>query len=137
MQRGERTARRDRRHAANRRGRRYVDGMTLLLRRLALPAVLLVAAACESESPQPLAIAAPAAPIAATAEMTAVLAKADAKDGAVDKCVHRCAGCKLGMDGLAAMPLQVGDYTMHFCKPACLDRYAKDAKGELAKLKVD
>jgi hypothetical protein len=63
--------------------------------------------------------------------------KADAKDGAVDQCVHRCAGCALGMDGKATMPLQVGAYTMHFCKQACLDRYAKDAAGELAKLKVD
>jgi hypothetical protein len=51
--------------------------------------------------------------------------------------VHRCAGCALGMDGKATMPLQVGAYTMHFCKQACLDRYAKDAAGELAKLKVD
>lgn len=90
--------------------------------------------ACSAEKPAP---AAPAAPVAATPEMAATLAKADAKDGAVDKVVHRCAGCALGMDGKAEMPLQVGEYTMHFCKPACLDRYARDAKGELAKLKAD
>ncbi len=111
--------------------------MIALLRRLALPAVLLIAVACARESAQALPTAAPNAPIAATAEMAATLAKADAKDGAVDQCVHRCAGCALGMDGKATMPLQVGVYTMHFCKQACLDRYAKDAAGELAKLKVD
>jgi hypothetical protein len=137
MRRRERTVRPDRRHAANGDRRRYVRGMIALLRRLAFPAVLLAAVACERESNTPLATAAPSAPIAATAAMTTVLAKADAKDGAVDQCVHRCAGCALGMDGKATMPLQVGAYTMHFCKQACLDRYAKDAAGELAKLKVD
>jgi hypothetical protein len=93
-----------------------------------------VLAACGSDKPAPVV---PAATITATPEMAATLAKADAKDGAVDQCVHRCAGCALGMDGKATMPLQVGAYTMHFCKQACLDRYAKDAAGELAKLKVD
>ncbi|MBM3974663.1 MAG: hypothetical protein FJ301_11240 [Planctomycetes bacterium] len=93
--------------------------------------VAFLLAACTAELPPP------AAPIAATPEMIAKLAAADAKDGTVDKCVHRCAGCALGMNGMATMPLQVGDYAMHFCKQACRDRYAEDAAGELARLKVD
>ncbi|MBM3962955.1 MAG: hypothetical protein FJ306_13795 [Planctomycetes bacterium] len=111
--------------------------MPNLLRRVVVLLPLLLAVACTGEATAPAAAPAPAAPVAATAEMTAKLAKADAKDGAVDQCVHRCAGCALGMDGKATMPLQVGAYTMHFCKQACLDCYAKDAAGELAKLKVD
>jgi len=107
--------------------------MPNLLRRVVVSLPLLLAVACTREASAPAAAPTPAAP----AEMTAKLAKADAKDGAVDQCVHRSAGCALGMDGKAAMPLQVGDYTMHFCKQACLNRYAKDAAGELAKLKVD
>lgn len=111
--------------------------MPNLPRRVVVLLPLLFAVACAGDASAPAAAPKPAAPVAANAEMTAKLAKADAKDGAVDKCVHRCAGCALGMDGKATMPLQVGDYTMHFCKQACLDRYAADAAGELAKLKVD
>ena len=110
-----------------------VDAMSHFVRASVL-SLAFVLAACGGDKPAPVA---PTAPVAATPEMTATLAKADAKDGAVDKVVHRCAGCALGMDGKAEMPLLVGEFTMHFCKPACLDRYAKDAKGELARLKVD
>lgn len=77
-----------------------------------------------------------AATIPATPEMVAQLAKADAKDGAVDKVVHRCAGCNLGMDGKALFPLQVGDYTMHFCKAGCLAVFKKDPQKEILALKI-
>lgn len=106
--------------------------MAISLRVVVLSAFVL--AGCSADKPAP---AAPAAPIAATPEMTAKLAAADAKDGAVDQCVHKCAGCKLGMNGSEKWPLRVGGYTMHFCKQGCLDRYSKDAAGELAALKVD
>ena len=59
-----------------------------------------------------------------------------AKDGAVDKVVHRCAGCALGMDGADKWPLKVQDYTMHFCKQACLDRYSADPAKAIAALKI-
>lgn len=68
----------------------------------------------------------PVAPVALAEEVTARLAQFDAKDGTVDKVVHRCAGCSLGMDGEDKWPLTVGDYTMHFCKQGCLDKFAKD-----------
>ncbi len=71
-----------------------------------------------------------------TEETIAKLAKADAKDGAVDKVVHRCAGCALGMDGADKWPLKVQDYTMHFCKQACLDRYSADPAKAIAALKI-
>ena len=73
---------------------------------------------------------------AITAEMKAKLAAADKVDGNVDHVVHRCAGCALGMDGKAEFKLAVDDYSMHFCKQACLDRYQHDTVGELTKLKV-
>ena len=56
----------------------------------------------------------------------AKLALADQKDGAVDKVVHQCAGCSLGMPGEDKWPLKVQDYTMHFCKQACLDKFQVD-----------
>lgn len=107
-------------------------------------ATILFFAACSAESKPATAPAqaAPAAPAAApslspiTEETLAKLAKADAKDGKVDKVVHRCAGCSLGMDGEEKWPLQVQDYSMHFCKQACLDRYAKDPAKAIAAMKI-
>jgi hypothetical protein len=77
-----------------------------------------------------------AAPMPVTAETVAKLAAADALDGAVDKVVHRCAGCMLGMDGKAEFPLQVQDYTLHLCKQGCLDRLKADPAKEIAGLTV-
>lgn len=102
---------------------------------------LLLFAACkksETTPPERIVPDQPETPVTipATPEMTAQLAKADAKDGAVDKVVHRCAGCNLGMDGKALFPLAVGEYTMHFCKPKCLELFRKDAQKELLALKI-
>jgi YHS domain-containing protein len=82
------------------------------------------------------AAAAPAAGPALAPELLAKLEKADAKDGAVDHVVHKCAGCSLGMDGKDKFPMQLAGYTMHFCKQACLDRYQKDPQKALLTLKV-
>lgn len=68
----------------------------------------------------------PSTPPAVSAEVVARLAEFDAKDGATDKVVHKCAGCSLGMDGEDKWPLKVSDYTMHFCKQGCLDKFSKD-----------
>ena len=106
-------------------------------------ATFLSFAACSAETkPTPAPGQDAPAPAAAanlspiTEETLAKLAKADAKDGSVDKVVHRCAGCSLGMDGEAKWPLQVQDYMMHFCKQACLDRYAKDPAKAIAAMKI-
>lgn len=69
-------------------------------------------------------------------EILAKLAAADAKDGAVDKVVHRCAGCSLNMDGSAEHAIRVEDYTLHLCSTDCLARYQKDAVKELGGLKI-
>lgn len=76
----------------------------------------------------------PAAPNPAVA---AILAKADAVDGTTDKVVHKCAGCALHMDGKAEHAIAIEGYTMHFCKPACYDRFKADTAGEVLKLKID
>lgn len=76
------------------------------------------------------------APAPITPEVLAKLEKADAKDGTVDKVVHRCAGCALGMDGKAELSLKVQDYTMHFCKPKCVDKFAPDPATAILALKI-
>ncbi|MCU0864623.1 MAG: hypothetical protein MUC36_12565 [Planctomycetes bacterium] len=96
---------------------------------------LTLAGACSSDA-VPTAPTTPTGPIASTPELDVKLAAADAKDGQVDKVVHRCAGCALGMDGKAEHSVQVGGYTLHLCKPACLARYQRDAVGELTKLTI-
>ncbi|MEQ1632544.1 MAG: hypothetical protein ABL997_09235 [Planctomycetota bacterium] len=65
-------------------------------------------------------------PAPITPEVIAKLALADQKDGAVDKVVHQCAGCSLSMPGEDKLPLKVQDYTMHFCKQECLDKFKVD-----------
>lgn len=78
----------------------------------------------------------PAAPAVLAADVVAKLAKADAVDGKADKVVSKCAGCSLGMDGVPAHALTVGDYTMHFCKAGCLAPFKADPAKEIAALKV-
>jgi hypothetical protein len=61
-------------------------------------------------------------------EMQARLAMADEVDGTKDSIVERCAGCRLGMQGSAEHPLQVGDFEMHFCSADCRTRFAEDVE---------
>lgn len=100
---------------------------------LAAACVLLGFAACTGKPAEPAAKA-PATPI--TPEVTAKLAAFDQKDGKVDKVVHLCAGCSLHMDGDEKFPLKVEDYTMHFCKQACLDKYQADPAKAILALQV-
>jgi hypothetical protein len=93
----------------------------------------LLAAAC-SKPAEPKAPPAPPLPI--TAEVLAKLAKADALDGNVDQVVHLCAGCNLGMNGKAEYPLAVGNYTMHFCKKACVEAFRPDPAKEIIALHI-
>lgn len=92
-----------------------------------------LAAACTKPA-APKAAAAPPLPI--TAEVLNKLAKADALDGNVDKVVHRCAGCSLGMDGKADLALTVDSYTMHFCKKGCLEAFRPDPAKEILALRI-
>lgn len=77
-----------------------------------------------------------AANVTVTPEMAEMLAKADALDGQVDKVVTLCAPCSLGMDGLEEHSLQVGDYTMWFCKDYCKQRFSEDIPKSVLKMKV-
>jgi len=92
-----------------------------------------LAAACTKPA-EPKAAATPPLPV--TAEVLAKLAKADALDGNVDKVVHRCAGCSLGMDGKAEYALAVDNYTMHFCKKGCLEAFRPDPAKEILALRI-
>ncbi|MEW6744827.1 MAG: hypothetical protein AB1486_18895 [Planctomycetota bacterium] len=71
-----------------------------------------------------------------TPELAAKLGAADAFDGATDKVVSKCPGCALGMDGVAANSVKVGDYALHFCSAECAASFQKDAKTHLAALEV-
>jgi YHS domain-containing protein len=44
---------------------------------------------------------------------------ADAADGAVDKVIHRCANCGLGMDGKAEFVSTIDGYAAHNCSAHC------------------
>lgn len=83
---------------------------------------------CESKSNQETAIT--------SEQVKAQLAKADAFDGTVDKVVHRCAPCGLGMDGSAEHALEMEGYTMHFCSAGCLEGYSKDPKKSVMSMTV-
>lgn len=107
--------------------------MKTLLRRSVLLVPLLVAFAACSKKPADAPVG---VPIKTTPEIDAKLVAADKMDGAEDKVVHKCAGCALHMDGKPEFALPVGAYQMHFCSDKCLDRYKKDAIGELGKLAV-
>lgn len=103
-----------------------------LLRPLALICVTTaLLTGCESKKNEPT----PSNPKSAPA-VAAVLAKADALDGKIDKIVTRCAGCALGMDGKADYELEVGEYKMHFCKSGCKDRFAQNPDKEILALKI-
>jgi len=69
-------------------------------------------------------------------QVIAMLAKADLVDGTEDHVVHRCAGCRLGMDGDEKNALAVGDYQMHFCSAGCRDRYAQDVTAKTLALVI-
>ncbi len=75
---------------------------------------------------------APAPAAAPSALDAACLDQADARDGATDKVVHKCAGCGLGMDGDAAFASTHGGMTFHSCSDGCKMRLDADPAGVLA-----
>jgi YHS domain-containing protein len=62
----------------------------------------------------------------ATTEVVAILARADALDGAEDKVVTRCGACNLAMDGNDANTITIEGYTMYFCTPKCKEKFEKE-----------
>lgn len=65
----------------------------------------------------------------------AVLAKADAADGTVDKVVSKCVTCMLGMEGKPEFAAAWGEYTVHLCSAECKETFTKDPEKALLALK--
>jgi len=89
----------------------------------------LVAGCSRSEAP-----AGPATdPIANTpsAAALAILAKADAADGTVDKVVSKCLVCVLEMEGKPEHSTAYGEYTLHLCSAYCKESFTKEPEKTL------
>jgi polysaccharide deacetylase 2 family uncharacterized protein YibQ len=65
----------------------------------------------------------------------AVLAKADAADGKVDKLVSKCLTCMLGMGGQPENAVTFGKFTLHFCSKTCKEKFLKDPEKAVLALK--
>jgi len=101
-----------------------------------LAAFTLVVVGCRPQTATPPAAPPDTSAAAANPQVVAMLAKADAFDGNVDKVVHHCAGCSLHMDGSEKHELTVGDYKMYFCSDDCLQRFGKDAEKNILALAI-
>ena len=80
---------------------------------------------------EPRVVPADSSAAALDASTLAGLAAADAKDGATDQVVSKCAGCSLMMDGKAEHSLSAGEYTLHLCSSSCRDHFSKDMDASL------
>jgi hypothetical protein len=60
-----------------------------------------------------------------SAESLAMLAKADAADGKVDKVVSKCLTCRLAMEGSPEHSLNYGGYVLHFCSEECKKAFSE------------
>ncbi len=90
-------------------------------------------AGCEKkEEPKPAdalqKAAADAANQATDIAVIALLEKADAFDGKVDKTVSKCAKCNLGMEGKPDQVIVYSGYTIQFCSPGCKKEFEGDVK---------
>jgi hypothetical protein len=85
--------------------------------------------ACEKSTPAPEVST-------SSSDTAALLAEADALDGSVDKIVHRCYVCNLGMDGKDTLAVEHAGYTAHLCSERCKQEFASDAEAIIAKTKV-
>lgn len=108
---------------------------------LALSAMLVVFTGCKKEEASQPAAGAEKGKVKNTVQkndpaVDAILAKADAVDGNVDKIVSKCASCSLGMDGSAAHALKVGSYKMHFCSADCKEGFSENTKESILALNI-
>lgn len=70
-----------------------------------------------------------------SAESLAMLAKADAADGKVDKVVSKCVTCRLGMEGSPEHSVSYGEYAVHLCSEECKKTFSEDPEKALKALK--
>lgn len=64
----------------------------------------------------------------------AILAKADASDGNVDKVISKCVTCRLGMDGSPEHSVSYGGYAVHLCSEDCRKAFSADPEKALQAL---
>lgn len=69
-------------------------------------------------------------------DTASLLAAADALDGNVDKVVHRCYVCNLGMNGKESLAVEHAGYTAHLCSEGCKQEFASNAESVIAKTKI-
>lgn len=69
------------------------------------------------------------------AAVQAVLAKADAADGTVDKVISKCVTCMLTMDGKPDHSATYGEYTVHLCSEECEETFTANPEKALAALR--
>ncbi len=81
------------------------------------------------DAPQKKGLAAP--PSAAS---LAILAKADARDGSVDKVVSKCVTCRLVMEGSPEYSVNYGGYAVHLCSEECKKAFSEDPEKALQAL---
>ena len=60
------------------------------------------------------------------AALLAILAKADAKDGSVDKVISKCVTCQLAMEGKREYSVTYGGYAVHLCSEECKKTFSRD-----------
>lgn len=70
------------------------------------------------------------------ADTASLLAAADALDGNVDKVVHRCYVCNLGMNGKESLAVEHAGYTAHLCSEGCKHEFASNAESIIANTKI-
>ena len=105
---------------------RAISNENLLLGLLLCLAVAGCGGGGETAEAEPVADAPPPPTPVEELTLEARLALADAADGATDEVVHRCAACKLGMDGSAEHTVAYGGYEMHFCSEGCAERFQQN-----------
>jgi YHS domain-containing protein len=98
----------------------------------AAPAPVSESKAIETEVEAP-----PASDPVDMAEVSAILAKADAVDGATDKVIGRCLMCALRMDGSAEIETEYEGYTLRFCNQVCLDTFKEDPATWITEIPFD
>ena len=69
-------------------------------------------------------------------EVLTRLASFDAFDGTTDKVVWDCAGCALSMKGDSEYPVEIGEYTLHFCSGPCATKFSEASNEKILALEI-
>jgi len=73
---------------------------------------------------------------APSVEVLAKLASFDAFDGTTDMVVSDCVGCALSMKGNSEHPVEVGEYTLHFCSGPCATKFKEAVNEKILALEI-